>query len=228
MAKARDDAVVRHDFYSSIVLAAATVLTAWCAFQASTFLSLSAGSTAEATRLRIDAAEASDRAAAFNEIDTNIWVEWVRAVLSELQSGDTRALAPDGSYTPIDGTQSTFYYYTFRDEILPAVEAWLDTMPFEDPNAPASPFVLPEYELAPDQKADQLSDRGFDVAARSASQSGDAHNYVFLGVVSASALALAGLAMKLQSERVRAWMIGLSAVIIVGVFAVALTFPIDI
>jgi hypothetical protein len=51
---------------------------------------------------------------------------------------------------------------------------------------------------------------------------------VFLGVVSASALALAGLAMKLQSQRVRAWMIGFSAVIIAGVFAVALTFPIDI
>jgi hypothetical protein len=228
MAKERDDAVARHDFFSAIVLAAATVMTAWCAFQASTFISHSAGTTAEATRLRIEAAQQSNQAAAFNEIDTNLWVEWVRAALSELQSGDTRSFAPDGTYTPTDGTQSAFYYYSFRKEMLPAFAAWLATGPFEDPNAPAIPFVLPEYELKNLAKSERLSDRGFAAAAASARESDDAHNYVFLGVVSASALALAGLAMKLQSQRVRAWMIGFSAVIIAGVFAVALTFPIDI
>jgi hypothetical protein len=41
----------------------------------------------------------------------------------------------------------------FRDELKPALEAWIQTRPAIDPQAAPAPFVLPEYRLALNEKA---------------------------------------------------------------------------
>lgn len=218
----------RHDLMSSLVLAAAIVLTAWCAFQAATFLSSSSRGDAAATALRIESARLSNQAAAFSEIDANLWVDWVRAVLDERAAGDTRSFSADGQYTPVEGTQSAFYFNSFRKEMVPAFEAWLATRPFDGGDGPPVPFVMPQYRLRTEQEADAASARAEEVASRSTEDSDVARDYVLLGVVAASALALSGLAMRFTNARIRGWMIALAGATILCAFVVALLSPMDV
>jgi hypothetical protein len=218
----------RHDLFSALVLAAATVLTAWCAFQAAAFLTSSEASRSSATKQRIESTKLSNQAAAFSEIDANLWSEWVRSVLDERAAGDLRSFAADGSYTPVEGTKSAFYYRSFRREMRPAFEAWIATRPFDGGDGPAVPFVLPQYVLDSDEQADVRAAASDEDAAASEEDADTALDYVLLGAVSAAGLAVAGLATRFQNARVRAAMIVFSALVIGSVLVGALVLPTDV
>ena len=48
-----------------------------------------------------------------------------------------------------------FYYARFRDEFEPAVKAWVATKPLKNPDAPLTPFAMPEYKLAAREEAER-------------------------------------------------------------------------
>ena len=53
--------------------------------------------------------------------------------------------------TPTRRTQTEladFYFKRFREEFRPAVDAWVATRPLKNPNAPLTPFAMPQYKLA--------------------------------------------------------------------------------
>ena len=49
-----------------------------------------------------------------------------------------------------------FYFKRFRDEFQPAVNAWVATRPLKNPDAPLTPFAMPQYKLAAQAEADRL------------------------------------------------------------------------
>ena len=49
-----------------------------------------------------------------------------------------------------------FYENRFRPEFAVAFEAWLATDPRNNPDAPKSPFAMPEYTVSLAEEADRL------------------------------------------------------------------------
>ena len=49
-----------------------------------------------------------------------------------------------------------FYFKRFRPEFKPAVDAWIATKPQQNPNAPLTPFAMPQYQLAARAEANRL------------------------------------------------------------------------
>jgi hypothetical protein len=104
----------------------------------------------------------------------------------------------------VDNTElAEFYVERFRDEFKPAFEAWLATDPANNPDAPPSPFAMPEYTLkaqvdsvAFEKDAEALFEEG-----RQANLNGD--RYVFTTVLLASVLFFAGIATRFEWQAIR-------------------------
>jgi len=114
-----------------------------------------------------------------------------------------------------------------REEFRPALDAWLDTDPFRNPDAPATPFVMEEYQLEAMQRADTLVSaaeaRGQD--ARDHNQQSD--NYVLMAVVFASVLFSVGLSRKLPNPKSGRAVLIVGIVLFIGAPTTVLTFPIE-
>jgi hypothetical protein len=106
------------------------------------------------------------------------------------------------------------------------VEAWLAEGPLANPEAPSSPFVMPEYVLESSQRADEflLLAEERSAAARQFNQNSD--NYILTSVIFALVLFFAGVSTKLKRERNRAIMLSMALVGLLGALIVLTILPI--
>lgn len=218
----------RIELVATVLLAFATVLTAWSAFQSTKWSGTQTVHFAEASALRTESAKAADRADAQVVIDVQTFLSWVSALADEVRLDASASTAPDGSYEPDPQTLSGFLFERLRGEFEPAVAAWLEEEPLVDPDAPPTPFNLPEYQLAEQQRSDRLeasADRQSELARRD-NQRGD--NYVLTTVIFASVLFFAGVSSKLDATRNRLITIGLAVVLLITGIGMLVTFPIQI
>jgi hypothetical protein len=197
----------RLDVASTVLLAMATVATAWSAYQAREWTGQQALSTSHATAARItenrDAALANRQV----QIDVATFTQWLNA-----RAQRHPALA-------------RFYEQRFRDEFKPAFAAWLATQPLTNRAAPETPFVMPQYRLAAQTAAQQQE-------ATAAARSNDskdanerANDYMLATVLFACALFFAGISSKLQTEGARTWVLGLGCLLFVGTVIYLVTLP---
>ena len=126
------------DVASAALLALATVATAWSGYQASRWNGEQAKAGARANAARIESARAAGLANAQKQVDVATFIAWADA------------------YAHGDARLTGFYSDRFRKEFKPAVEAWIATKPLKNRNAPLTPFVMPQYRLAEQTKADIL------------------------------------------------------------------------
>jgi hypothetical protein len=150
-----------------------------------------------------------------------MYIDWVTALSNELAEGTITA-ADLSPFTPVKGTVSGFLYNRFREEFLPAVDAWLETEPIDNPDAPKTPFTMDQYVVAKGVEADQLTALADEkaAAARTANQNGD--NYVLTMVLFASVLFFAGVSSKMNRPRNRVIILGFGVfTLIVGLVILA-------
>ncbi|MEE8458159.1 MAG: hypothetical protein V3S28_08920 [Acidimicrobiia bacterium] len=211
----------RTELIATIVLAVATILTAWSGFESGKWGGEQSVNFSEAGAARTESTRADTLGGQLAQIDVAMYIDWVTALSDELATGAVTeaSLSP---YTPTDGTVSGFLYARFRDEFLPAVDAWLATEPIVNDAAPKTPFEMEEYVIAQlveakrltavaDQKADD---------ARTANQNGD--NYVLTMVLFASVLFFAGVSSKMNRPRNRVTVLGFGiATLTVGLVILA-------
>ena len=76
-----------------------------------------------------------------------------------------------------------FYFARFRSEFKPAVDAWVATRPLQNPDAPLTPFRMPEYKLAARAEAALLEAEAEEWAARAAGATCQRGTNYVLGVV---------------------------------------------
>lgn len=159
------------------------------------------------------------------QIDVAIYIDWITALREELNTG---AITGDSlnPYTPTDGTVSGFLYNRFREEFLPAVDAWLATEPIINEAAPKTPFIMDEYVVAQRVEADRLAHVADDKAAqaRTANQNGD--NYVLTMVLFASVLFFAGVSSKMNRPRNRMLILGFGVTTLTVGLAILVSLPI--
>jgi hypothetical protein len=190
----------RVELVATIVLAVATILTAWSGFEAGKWSGEQAVNFSEAGAARTESTRADTLAGQLTQIDVAMYIDWITALSDDLAAG---VATPDSlsPFSPIKGTVSGFLYLRFREEFLPAVDAWLAEDPINNPNAPKTPFTMDEYVVEQGVEADRLTALADKRAAdaRTANQNGD--NYVLTMVLFASVLFFAGVSSKMNRPR---------------------------
>lgn len=213
----------RFELTEAILLSLAAVLGAWTGFQATKWSGVQANEYSLASATRIEANRAAELADQQRLSDIVLFTEWLAAAERE---GILQDLAESGhAYEPDSELLSGFLYLRFRPEFAVAVEAWLATDPRGDPEAPPSPFAMPEYQLAAEQDAAELDREadGHAADARSANQRSD--NYVLMTIMFATVLFFAGISSKMDTARARIFLLGMGTFVLVVSIAVVLSFP---
>lgn len=197
------------ELLAAVILALATIIAAWSAYQATRWGGEQAKAANQALALRTDAAEATTVNAEGAEIDTEFLTAWL--VLAA--GGDERGMSVMED--------------RIREEFVPAFEAWRALAP-EGEVPPGTPFELPEYEAyagAARNAAFELNRQADDatVVAARANQTGD--NFVLVAVIMASVLFFAGVGSKFKARAVRIAMVTMAAALFLGGLAFMLSLP---
>jgi hypothetical protein len=198
------------ELVATVLLAVSAVATAWCSYQATRWNGEQAKTAASASATRFQAARAADLANAQTEVDVATFTQWVDA------------------YAQDQTKLADFYRARFREEFRPAVEAWIATRPLKNPDAPLTPFAMPEYKLAASADAASLDKQAEVLAAQVRSDIQRASNYVLGVVLFAVALFFAGISTKLSAPRLQAATLAAGCLIFLGTLGWILTFPISL
>jgi hypothetical protein len=197
------------EIFSAILLALATVASAWSAYQAARWGSEESLLFNEATAARVHAAEADDLADAELDIDVEMFLSYLDA----LRAGD-------------DAAVRDYETRIFRDEMKVAMDVWLATDPLEDPEAPGTPFEMPDYVNANREESHDLEAE----AQMSLDEAKDAIRisdfYIMLTVLFASVLFFAGICTKFKTPWVGVAVLCTGAVLFVTTLIVTITQPI--
>jgi len=119
-----------------------------------------------------------------------------------------------------------FYRERFRAEFQPAFEAWLATKPVQNPEAPDSPFAMPEYQLAATQESQDLERQASETFDEGKAANQQSDDYILNAVILASVLFLAGVAPRFEWLPVRVAVIVVALVLFgLGLYNIA-TYPI--
>lgn len=204
---ARIDAV---DVLATVLLAVATVATAWSGYQASRWNGEQAKAGARANAARIESTRSSGLANTQTQIDVATFTEWVDA------------------YARKETKLADFYFDRFRAEFKPAVEAWIATKPLKNRRAPLTPFAMPQYKLAARTQADLLQAQSEDFAGKARSYIQRSTNYVLGVVLFAATLFFAGMSAKLPSRRLRIVLLGIGVTLFVGTVAWIASSPVSV
>jgi hypothetical protein len=215
----------RVELVATIVLAIATILTAWSGFESGKWGGEQSVNFSEAGAARTESTRADTLAGQLTQIDVAMYIDWVTAISTELTDG-TVTEAELSPFSPAKGTISGFLYLRFREEFLPAVDAWLAEDPIGNPNAPKTPFAMEEYVVAKGVEADALTALADEKAeaARTANQNGD--NYVLTMVLFASVLFFAGVSSKMNRPRNRVIILGFGVVTLIIGVVILVSLPI--
>ena len=119
----------RVELVATVLLAVATVATAWSGYQSTRWNGEQAKAGARANALRIESAKFAGLANTQTIVDVSVFTNWVNA------------------YAENKTELADFYFTRFRKEFKPAVAAWIATRPLKNPNAPPTPFAMPQYKL---------------------------------------------------------------------------------
>ena len=196
------------EFLSAALLALAVIGTAWCGYQAARWRGVQAESFIEALAAQQNSIQQTNQAVLVQSLHVDLFVEWASAV-----SLDNQNLA-------------NFLYERFPPELKMATEAWLTLEPETNPDAPPSPFAMPEYTQEQSEESEKLSivaDEMFEQASR-ANQTSD--NYVLLTVIFASVLFFGGVSGKFQSRVINLAMLILAYVLFTVGMVVMLRYPV--
>jgi hypothetical protein len=215
----------RIELIATIVLAVATILTAWSGFESGKWGGEQSVNFSEAGAARTESTRADTLGGQLVQIDVAMYIDWVAAISEDLNS-ETIAESSLSPFVPTKGTISGFLYLRFREEFLPAVDAWLATDPINNIEAPKTPFTMSEYVVAERVKALELSALADEkaLAARTANQNGD--NYVLTMVLFASVLFFAGVSSKMNRPRNRVIILGFGVFTLVVGLVILVSLPI--
>ena len=186
----------------------ASMSSAWCAYQATLWSGVQAFRLAAANQANRDSAAAALTALTTRAFDASMFISYMEAK----HEGNER--------------HEKFLFTRFRPETRKAVEAWLKTDPFNNPEAPLGPFKMAEYvqpELAEAKQHDERFAQEF-AAAQRANSSSD--TYVLLTVLFAMVLFFGGIAGTVESRRLRITILAIALAVFAVTLVALATMPI--
>ncbi len=193
---------------ATVLLTAATVLTAWSAFQSTKWSGIQAIRFSQASASRTESVRASTAAGQQSLSDISMFTAWLAAT--------------DQGQIRLAGLLAD----RFRGEFGVAFRAWEKLSPFTNTRAPATPFVMPQYQLAEGRKATELEALAlarFDQATAANQQADD---YVMMTVIFAMALFFGAVSTRFNAGRLRAALLICGVLTFLAASAVTITFPV--
>lgn len=197
------------EIFSTLLLALATVATAWSGYQASRWSGEQSIAFSESNAARVESTRLSTRAGQEVQIDLALFTQWLDAYARD----ETKLV--------------DFYEKRFRDEFEPAFEAWLATNPRTNAKAPLSPFAMPQYTLESQVEADRLSAEAEAAGQLARRNNQRSDNYVLCVVLFAASLFFAGISTKLTRPWSRKAILALGYLVFAGTVVWILTFPVS-
>ena len=186
----------RVEIVAAILLALATVLSAWGAYQATRWSGEQAEAYARSASLRAAAGRQGTVASRNVQVDVSTFLAWAQAKAS----GDDRL--------------ATFLQSRFRAEFAAPFEAWAKNAAPDDQGIPAgTPFDQPEYVLSAQVQADELTAQADAALAEAQYDNQISDNFVLTAVLFASVLFFAGTAAKFRPQWIRWSMIGVAVIV---------------
>lgn len=194
---------------ATIVLALATIATAWSGYQAARWGGVQSTSYSQAGALRTESTRSSTQAGQIGQVDIGLFANWINAFAT-----DNQELA-------------TFYQERFRDDFNIAFEAWLATNPRNNPEAPDTPFSMPEYRISQAEDAARLETEAEEMFAAGSEANQTSDDYILNTVILASVLFLGGLVSRFKAMAARWVIIVFSlAILVFGLYNI-FTYPIS-
>jgi len=209
MSDGRADRLARLELIATVLLALATVATAWTSYQASRWNAEQAKAAARANALRISSTKSDARANAQTQVDVATFSSWADA------------------YARHETVLADFYLRRFRGEFKPAVDAWIATRPLQNPQAPLTPFAMPQYRLAARDEAQRADAQAGAATAKALRDVQRSTNYILCAVLFAGALFFAGMSARLASTTMRRALLAFGVVVFLGTIVWLTTFPVS-
>jgi hypothetical protein len=200
----------RVELVATVLLSCAAVATAWSSYQATRWNGEQTKASSRTNAIRIDAARAQGLAEAQKQVDVMTFTQWVDA------------------YARDEELLVDFYFARFRDEFKPAVSAWIATRPLRNPDAPLTPFAMPQYRLAAEEEAARLDAEAEVSSATVRRNIQRASNYVLAVVLFAVSLFFAGMSTRLQSPPLRKVLLAVGCAVFLGTAIWLATFPVSV
>lgn len=190
-----------------VVLSVTAVLTAWSGFESSKWGGEMSIAFSQASTARIEASRHAAQADAARGFDLNVFGIYLQAEAEN------------------DERLRDFVETRFTDHFKPAFDTWLASRPLKNPNAPPSPFALPEYQPPGEAEADEADDRADALFAQALENNQRGDNYTLLTVLFALVLFFTAVSQRLRSIALsRAVLAGAVALMLVGI-GFLITFP---
>lgn len=173
-AKAEEQSNRVLEIVTSIILALASIMAAWNGYEATQWSSRQGGALNQVQAARFTAMRAATAGEQQRMIDVIVFTRWLEVFRSE------------------DHALADFYHARFRPEFEGAFSAWLQTEPLTNPNAPSTPFVMDEYQVAELLRADELEQSALDYTQIANEAGKQSRAYIQNTLYVAAALAVAG------------------------------------
>jgi len=211
---APDGSALRHrrrrlEIAATVLLSAATVLTAWSAFQSTKWSGVQAIRFSQASASRTESVRASTTAGQQTIADLTVFTAWLTAT--------------DEGQTHLAGLLAA----RFRGEFKVAFRAWEHTSPLTNPSAPATPFAMAGYELANARHATQLEA----VAATQFNQATEANqradNYILMTVLFALVLFFGAVSTRFDALSLQITLLAVGAAVFLTAAVITATFPVE-
>lgn len=188
----------RLELAATALLAFAAIATAWASYQSSRWHGKQAEAQSASIAARVESTRQSNVANRQAQVDLALFTQWIDA------------------YATRETELADFYRRRFREEFEPAFEAWVATRPLRNPDAPLSPFAMPEYKLAATAQAERLEQQAADSSHDVKRNIQRADNYLLAVVLFAISLFFAALSTRLHTFEARAALLGLGYVLFLG------------
>lgn len=203
----RIERVYHHvEFWSTVMLALATIATAWAGYQSAGWGGEDARYQQQAMVAIIRSGQLANLAEQRIAIHISLFTQWAEA------DSDGRRQVAD------------LLFARFPQPLKSAAVAWLATQPYANPQAPATPFEMPEYVLRDRVEAERQATLAAEASAAADQASEVSDRYLLYTIMFALVLFFCGISGKFRSQRLDI------AVLVIGslVLLIATTFMLQL
>lgn len=176
---------MREDGLSLTITSLAAVVTAWSAFQASTWSGVQTFALANAARLRELSTQLRLEGDQQMHVDADLFIAYAGALVEHRDAF------------------ATFLRARFPPRLQVATDKWLDTHPLEATSAPGHPLAMPEYRVEALERASAVQKASDDASEQAGHANHVADLYVLATVLLATIITVSSLGSRLSTRGAR-------------------------
>jgi hypothetical protein len=195
------------EIFEVVILAIVAVATAWSGYQAARWDGRQAFLYGVSTVIRVDADEAATLGGQQRLLDVSTFNTWI----------EVSALGKD--------RVADLYVDRFSPEFRVAFDAWLQTRPFSNPEAPPGPSFMPEYHNPQIEHAAELNERANEAFETGTEARETADRYVRQTVLFATVLFLVAISQRFTYRAVRQTATALAGALMIFALLGVATLP---